>query len=198
MSRLGWLLPMGVVAAGGTPYLLSTTMNDGSADQPPAIIREVDAPPGEELPPVSAKVHSFADVFRFDITPTQIINVWPRVATDVAQPPLSGYRVALVTGTRIDDLAGSLTYFFDDHQRLQRISFYGTTGDWQRLAQFAAQQYGLAQRPSQEPGEWLFTFTRFDNVESVMSITTPEVVTADQPHLRYQVYLDLQRPPNMD
>ena len=45
---------------------------------------------------------------------------WPRVTT-VPQFALAGLRVPLVTGTQIDDLAGSLTYYFDRTDQVQRI-----------------------------------------------------------------------------
>jgi hypothetical protein len=56
--------------------------------------------------------------------------------------------VPLVTGTRPDDIAGSLTYYFDKRQQLQRITFEGVVGDERRLVNFVTGQYKLKAEPT--------------------------------------------------
>ena len=62
-------------------------------------------------------------------TSAWVLARWPRVSTRLANLDLQGYRVPLVSGTADGDLAGSLTYYFNSQQRVQRITFIGSTGD---------------------------------------------------------------------
>jgi len=56
-------------------------------------------------PPVS----DLNDVIRFDVSPGWVTSRWPRVTTTLAESGMEGLRVPLVTGTKVDDLAGGLT-----------------------------------------------------------------------------------------
>jgi len=69
---------------------------------------------------------------------------------------LQGYRVPLLTGTREDDLAGAVTYYFNPRQEVQRITFRGTTGNANRLIQYLAAQFGFCHRPTNDPGLFLY------------------------------------------
>jgi uncharacterized protein DUF6690 len=86
--------------------------------------------------------------FRFDATPQWVASRWPRVSTVLGQPKQLGMRVALVTGTRPDDIAGSLTYYFDEHHQLQRITFTGLTADPRRLLALLIPAGGLQSQPT--------------------------------------------------
>jgi hypothetical protein len=87
-------------------------------------------------------------LFRFDVTPQWVTSRWPQVSTVVGHPQQLGMRVPLVSGTRSDDIAGSLTYYFDQHHRLQRITFTGLTGDPRRLLAAVVLPYGLQSQPT--------------------------------------------------
>src|SRR5262245_51668880 len=52
-------------------------------------------------PPVTIE-----QAFRFDLTPSWVSSRWPRVSTVLGEPEQLGMRVALVSGTRLDDIAG--------------------------------------------------------------------------------------------
>jgi hypothetical protein len=86
--------------------------------------------------------------FRFDATPQWVAGRWPRVSTVLGQPKQLGMRVALVTGTRDDDIAGSLTYYFDEHHQLQRITFAGLTSDPRRLLAILVPAGSLQSQPT--------------------------------------------------
>jgi len=73
------------------------------------------------------------EAFRFDLTPQWVTSHWRRVSTVLGDPTQLGMRVALVSGTSPSDIAGSLTYYFDEHHQLQRITFSGFTADPRRL-----------------------------------------------------------------
>ena len=83
-------------------------------------------------------------------------------ATDCIQAELDlqGYRVAYVSGTAETDIAGSLSYYFDNTHRLRRIAFNGTTGDARRLVsdrRLLGELGSLWRRPERSllPAEWL-------------------------------------------
>jgi hypothetical protein len=88
------------------------------------------------------------EAFRFEITPAWVTSRWPRVTTVAGDPKQLGMRVAIVSGTRPDDVAGSLTYYFDDHHQLQRITFSGMTADPRRLLANVVTPYGLKSLPT--------------------------------------------------
>ena len=101
-------------------------------------------------------VGDLREVLRFDITPDWIVTRWPRVSAGLAHLELQGYRVPLVTGTTEEDLAGALTYYFNPQQQLQRITFYGTTGNTRRLVDLVVREYGFARRLTNDPGVFVF------------------------------------------
>jgi hypothetical protein len=94
-------------------------------------------------------------VFRFDLTPQWVTSRWPRVSTVAGDPQQLGMRVPLVSGTRNDDIAGSLTYYFDQHHRLQRITFTGLTADPRRLLATVVTTYGLKSQPTTDAAHYI-------------------------------------------
>jgi uncharacterized protein DUF6690 len=147
-----------------------------------------------DMPLEGAEVDQFWEVLRFDLTPSFIAQRWPRVTTSLHDLSLQGFRVPLVTGTAADDLAGSLTYYFNHQRRLQRITFAGTTGDYRRLLQLLTAHYGFVSRPTNTPNVILFEVPSSGTAASYMWIRTMDVVRADQPLSRFQVTLVLERP----
>jgi hypothetical protein len=88
-------------------------------------------------------------IFRFDLTPRWVAGRWPRVSTVAGEDPDQlAMRVVLVSGTRPDDIAGSLTYYFDRHHQLQRITFSGLTRDPRRLLATVVTPYRLKSLPT--------------------------------------------------
>ena len=59
------------------------------------------------------RINHFSEVIRFDIKPSWVTKRWARVSSSLAELGLEGYRVPVVTGADVNDLAGSLTYYFD-------------------------------------------------------------------------------------
>jgi hypothetical protein len=100
------------------------------------------------LPAATSPAVSIEEAFRFDLKPQWVASRWSRVSTVLGQPKQLGMRVALVSGTRADDVAGSLTYYFDEHHQLQRITFTGLTGDPRRLLSAVVTPYGLQSQPT--------------------------------------------------
>jgi hypothetical protein len=95
-------------------------------------------------------------VFRFDLTPQWVASRWPRVSTVAgSNPDQLGMRVVLVTGTRPDDVAGSLTYYFDRHHQMQRITFTGLTRDPRRLLAAVVTPYRLKSQPTTDAAYYI-------------------------------------------
>jgi len=164
----------------GAPALSPTT---ATVSPPPA--------PSTEEPPI----HDMAEVFRFDLSPRWITENWPRVSTALGQLQLQGYRVPLVTGPAEDDLAGSLTYYFNPWQQLQRITFVGTTGDVRRIITLMTAQHGFARRLTNDPGQFIYEAPGDGRQpRGILWIRQFPVLKADHPHERYEVHLTIERP----
>ena len=109
------------------------------------------------------RVQDASSVFDFQITPEWIVAHWPAVSTGLAQLQLEGYRVPLVTGTAQHDLAGSLTYYFNAEQKLQQITFIGTTGDPRPLIGLLTSRFHLTRRLVNDPGLVVYEAVHYNN-----------------------------------
>jgi hypothetical protein len=154
------------------------------------------APPAPAVPQLETMpTYDFADVLRFDISPGWIMQRWPRVSAGLGNLQLQGYRVPLVTGGAQNDLAGSLTYYFNANQQVQQIRFQGTTGDVRRLVQFVTTRYHLGRRVVNNPGEFVYEIPEpRGEAKSVLTIRTASVLISSQPYQRFDVALVLERP----
>jgi hypothetical protein len=138
---------------------------------------------------------SMAEALSFDVTADWIMRRWPRVSAGLAQVQLQGYRVPLVTGTSIADLAGSLTYYFTPQQHVQRITFRGTTGDPGALLALLANRYRFTRRLTNDPGVILYeTVDSSNRTMGTAKIRSAKVIKANQPYTRFDVELAIDRP----
>ncbi len=166
------------------PHTVGSEYDFGpQAANPDAVVH-----PGVAGPPVE----DLGEVLRFDIHPDWVSNRWPRVTLALSEPGLTGLRVPLVTGIRVDDVAGSLTYFFGPDHRLQRLTLEGFTGDAHRLVQLVTEHYGLKPEATLHAGMYVARWNK--EPTSVLRITRPPVTAAASPHARLQVLLELNRP----
>ena len=146
-----------------------------------------------DLPPVEgAPVANLEDVLRFDITPQWVMQRWSRVTTQLANLDMEGIRVPLVTGTESGDLAGSLTYYFDNQKHVQRITFHGYTDHEAKLTGLMIKKYGLKLEPSLGRGLYLAKWS--GRPKSALWIKNASVVRADQPWSHLEIQLELNRP----
>jgi hypothetical protein len=102
--------------------------------------------------------------------------------------------VPLVTGRKDADLAGSLTYFFNEEQQVQRIHFQGHTGDARPLVGFLTQRYGFARRTSGDAGQFEYEVRRNGRAVSELLIRNAPVIDASQPQSRFRVDFRVERP----
>lgn len=147
------------------------------------------------LPLAGPSVAELGEIFRFDVTTAWVMGRWPRVSTQLADLELQGYRVPLVTGTREDDLAGSLTYYFDREQRVQRITFFGTTGDARRLVATLATRHRFLRELTDDAGLFLYQVKYNGKPLSELRVRPANVVEANNPHGRFEVALDMRPRP---
>ncbi|MEM0926979.1 MAG: DUF6690 family protein, partial [Planctomycetota bacterium] len=138
------------------------------------------------------QIQDLREVIRFDITPAWVIARFSRVSTVLANLNLKGLRVPIVTGIHATDVAGTLTYYFDNSDRLQRLTFHGFTGDASRFSNIMTGHFGLTREAALEAG----AFTRRWNGRPVhfMRLTHAPVVYSDAIHHKYTVFLELNQP----
>jgi hypothetical protein len=131
-------------------------------------------------------------VFRFDLTPQWVSSRWPRVSTVAgSDPDQLGMRVVLVTGTQPDDIAGSLTYYFDRHHQMQRITFTGLTRDPRRLLTTVVTPYRLRSQPTTDAAYYVGGDPK--NPSSEVIVRHMPVLVADLGIANAEVEVDLSR-----
>jgi hypothetical protein len=199
--------PVAAQGAAGDADLPPIVLPTSLAPEPPAALpipSSPDAPAAtsaaDALPPFDASRASiagvpaadFAEILRFDITPEWLFTRWSRVSTVTADQSLKGFRVAMVTGSRVDDIAGVATYYFGRHGLMQRLTFEGRTGDTRRLTAFLTQNYGFKAEPTLGAGMYLVRWNA--KPMSAMRVDYAPVVRADAPHERYTLKLEINRP----
>ena len=150
--------------------------------------------PVNSKPIEGATAYDLSEVLQFDGTPAWVMSRWPRVSAGLAQLDLQGYRVPLVTGTGVDDLAGSLTYYFDKEQRVAFINFHGSTGDPRKLIGLVTSRYSFLKQPTDDPSLGLYQVKWNGKPLSELRIRPARVVRADQPRARFEVDLAMKRP----
>jgi hypothetical protein len=148
--------------------------------------------PSETTSVLTGGIGELEQILQFEVTPGWIVERWSRVSTIRSDTGLDGMRVALVTGTDFEDIAGSLTYYFDARQQLRRITFDGLTGDDRALVNLIAQRFNL--RPEPTLGAGLHVARWNGRPTGVMRISHAPVVRAQRPHERLEVMLELNRP----
>lgn len=151
--------------------------------------------PGSRQVPVEGygTMH-LGEVINFNATPAWVMARWPRVTVGLAELDMQGYRVPLVTGTAQDDLAGSLTYYFDQEQRVLLIHFRGSTGDPRKLVSLVMSQYQMLPQATGNPSLQLYQVKWNGKPISELQVHTADVLRADEPYSRFSVELALKRP----
>jgi hypothetical protein len=200
MFSRSWFAVM-LLGAIGLPYLFTSTFGSPRSGQEqtgaaPAVAGLSDGAPVAScgVLDLNPTANDLADVFRWDVSPPWVLGRWPRVSAGLADVDLQGYRVPLVTGGQSDDLAGSLTYYFDRRQRLKRMLFQGSTGDGRRLVALLATRFGFVREWNNDPSLYLYRVRDGKKVVSELRIQPARVVRADSPHSRFDVALLIARP----
>ncbi len=131
------------------------------------------------------------EILRFKISPQEITNRWARVTFHIQTDGLHSYRVPVVTGESSDDLAGALTYLFDQHKKLQRIEFHGSTQDTSTLIDIMKQKFRMTKRPS--PLEALYVKSQYKLPVSALRIVRPPLTSTTTESPTFEVRFELNR-----
>ncbi len=143
--------------------------------------------------PIAAPIfQEFSHFINFNATPRWIMETWPHVSTTLSDLNLEGMRVPLVSGSRVDDIAGSLTYYFDKDKQLQRITFHGTTGDERRLVSMLTRDYKFESEPTVAGSLYMVKWN--GDPVSVLRVEPSPVVNQNLPHTRLKIDLEINRP----
>lgn len=199
---LGYFSASDVVSAVRKTWLSDST--DQAADTAGEYVADAGPPPTDaatNLPeaqyPIGhyrAATPSLAEALHFDVTVPWITQHWPRVSTGLPHLQLQGYRVALVTGTELTDVAGSLTYYFDARQQVQRITLRGATGDPRVLIGLLADRFHFVRRLTNDPGIALYeAVDSNDRPSGKLKIRSAGVIESSKPYTRYEVDLVVDR-----
>lgn len=137
-------------------------------------------------------VADFRDVLRFDISPGWVAEHFSRVTTVLSDLRLEGLRVPIVTGTKTDDIAGTVTYYFRPDHRLQRICLHGFTGDPTRLVETMTTNYRMKPRPTLDAG--VYTIDWNGGPTSVLKVTRAPIMYADATRAQHTIFLELNQP----
>lgn len=140
------------------------------------------------------KLVPLEQALRWEVKPAWVLSTWSRVTTALPELDLQGYRVAYVSGTAETDIAGSLSYYFDNTHHLRRIEFHGTSGDARRLVQFLITQHHFQRRLSDDPSTYLYQVPDGRTALSEMRIKTAPVVSSESPLSRFAVTLEMRKP----
>lgn len=141
---------------------------------------------------VGGPIHDLRDVLRFDVNPDWVFKHFTRVTTVLADMHLDGLRIPIVTGTQPEDLAGTLTYYFDRQHRVQRVTLHGFTGDPSRLTELMQKHYAMQPQPSLGAGTYVIRWN--GQPTSIMQLTHAPIVHAAASHTKYTVFLELNQP----
>ncbi len=141
---------------------------------------------------VGGPIHDLRDVLRFDVNPNWVFGHFSRVTTVLADMHLDGLRIPIVTGTNPQDLAGTLTYYFDRQHTVQRITLHGFTGDPGRLVELMQRHYGMQEQPSLGAGTYVIRWNA--QPTSIMQLAHAPVVHAQAENTKYTVFLELNQP----
>lgn len=180
------------VGADGSAYENSHHATESLWDRllPPRDLENFTQVPVQTL--AGGPIADFRDVLRFDITPNWVNQRFARVTTVLSDLNLEGMRVPIVTGTRANDIAGTVTYYFRHDGRLQRVAMHGFTGDPSRMIETMTTHYRMQPRPSLDSG--VYTIDWNGRPSSVLKVTRAPVMYADADRNQHTVFLELNQP----
>ena len=179
----------------------TASAEDPAATTPTPVRPTLSAPPGpgSEVYSSNALLEGprnvpVAQLLNWNITKEWVYRNWARKSTGLADANLYGVRVPVVTGSRMTDLAGALSYYFDARGQLQRIRFHGRTADTTELLRVATTQFGMTPRAAMIAGEQLLQATEEERLRSELKTRPESVLWSTAPHQSFVVDMELNRP----
>ena len=150
------------------------------------------SPPAGTVP--ATPIVPMSEALNLYITRDWLINRWPRLTTGLSDVELQGYRVPWISGTRLEDVAGSLTYYFTPTGLLARITFEGTTGDPRNLIALVGHRFAFRNQPVSDPTLQLYQVRWNGQAESELGIRTTGIVHSERANTRHRVTLVIKNP----
>lgn len=194
-----------LLAAVVVPYVaLNEQLSASARSQWQRVTNLVTPPPAEpsldqkllELVNTAATTHSqpavaIEEAFHFEITKAWVAQRWSRISMVHGDLDHLGMRVAWVSGIQPDDVAGSLTYYFDQHHQLQRITFTGQAVEPRRLLAAVIPAFHLQSLPTTDAAHYV-SGDRDDPTSEVLVKHLPTIRPGpNEP--RVDVSIDLRR-----
>lgn len=164
---------------GGAPA--KSAVSTATAKERSLATRNGNGPPGITL----------GGVLRFDATPNWVRQSWARVTTELTDTNLHGMRVPFCSGYEPHDFTGSLTYYFNRQNQVERITLYGFMGDPEPLAALLEQRFGFKRYASVGPG--LYMYYKGDTPLGVMRVEDA-LETAGATAQKYRVRMEMNLP----
>ena len=164
----------------GTPFQLASS---GGAN-PPLV---------QNRPPIYNGFAYPGEYLNFQVTEDWIRDRWPRISVTPGEDDLTGMRVALVSGPRPVDLHGSLTYYFDRQQQLQRIAFRGWTGEPTQLIDWLTRQFRFSEQSGGDAQRY-FESSSWGRRKGFLRLDRPPVLRQDAPTEQFMVLLEILNP----
>ena len=149
-------------------------------------------PYGNAIPLEFMPITNLGEIIRFDVSPEWVRQRWERASLTDGDIGLTGMRVPLVTGVNANDLFGSLTYYFDSQQTVQRITFQGWAGDPSRMVGFLTSSYGFKNQPTSAAG--LYVTKRFGYSTGVLYMQHSNVIQRSNPTQQVAMMLEVNNP----
>ena len=187
-------------AAVGVPYAVSNAPEGlkspfGGGPTAPAI-ESIAPPTGSFRGTPLGGVHNvpIQTLLQWGVTKEWVYAHWDRKTTGLADPRLFGVRAPVITGGRMTDVAGAISYYFDDAGVLQRIRLHGRTADTTELVRIAA-AYGMQRRQPRSPGDQLFqAIERRGQVRAQLRTRPEAVLRRADPRSSFLVDFEATRP----
>ena len=179
---------------------IANDFNPSRAFSPPAtpipqtmiLPGDANGPDANAIPLEFMPITDLSEVFRFDVNPTWVRQRWERASITAGDVGLSGMRVSLVTGVNATDLFGSLTYYFDARQTVQKITFQGWSGNPNSLVNFMTSAYGFQNRPTNAAG--LYVAQNRNRQTGVLYMQHPNVIRSSNPTQQVAIMLEVNNP----
>ncbi len=153
---------------------------------------DANGPDFNAIPLEFVPVIHLGEIFRFDVGPQWVKQRWERVSNSPGNAGLNGLRVPLVTGVNTYDLFGSMTYYFDRDQVLQKITFRGWSGNPEGLVQLVTREYGFKNQPTSSAG--LYLGKRLGQSTGVLYMQHPNVIRVENPTQQVAILLEINNP----
>jgi len=152
---------------------------------------EPSGPATEDAPliPVPATIDLRAWL-RWDLPRGYLIWQHPNAAIVPTERNLIGYRIPFTTGLQSQDLTGTLTYYFDSKDQLQRMELSAASGNPWPMTQWLLPQFRLQPIPSTHPNVRLAILKSRDKTQSLLAVATSNASSASTPH---ELFLELNR-----